>query len=146
MDKMEQFFRDRPKLFSKVKAKVDTIAEKIESSRREHVATIKSVNEQRGDDTVPLVTWHMLADEFTARRQENAVIVKFKIFIEHLKDVREVTAAHYRIEQIFLDEKGEVIYGDALRETVVAKVWLALKMDAKLESLLNGNDEAEFTL
>ena len=131
-------------LDGKCKSKIGSRSGDDESHQRSPDGFCNSECER--DNVLPLVSWHDLADAFTKVQAENPVVRRFKICIIRIPNTSSPLEAHFKIDQIFLDEKGGFIYGDALRKTVVARSWMAVKLDDKLSSLIGESNKKEFSL
>ena len=134
IDKLKQFRR----YLDEIKATLD---EKCERYRNADAA-----GQEADNSVLPMVRWHDIADALSAMQRQNPVIQKFRIRIFRVQDAENALAAHYKISQVFLDEKDEVIYCDATRRSIVAKIWEAVKVDEKLERLIGDNGRGDFSL
>lgn len=132
----------------KIKSNIDELANALDDNRKSvgRTGNVAMPVEKSHDNIYPIVSWHDLSDTFTNVQRKNPVVKRFRIRIIRLKDVQSVLDAHFRIEQVFLDEKGEVIYGEATRRSIVAKLWMTIRLDEKLQQLIGDNDRGEFSL
>ena len=131
-----------------IKSNIEEYANALEDKRKSgrRTGNVVAPAEKSHDNIYPIVSWDDLANTLTDVQQKNPIVKRMRIRIIRLKDVQSVLDAHFRIEQVFLDEKGDVIYGEATRQSIVAKLWMTIKLDDKLQHLIGDSDRGEFSL
>jgi len=138
--------RDLRDLIKKAEEKVQQKKEQRRSSyttiKKSKAPEQKTVNS--GEAVVIQVSLKDLVNRYCKEQQLNPVIQNCNVIIEKVQDHPSGTV--FQIQQLFLDNKNELIFTDASRQKVKGVIYKALTLDDMLMRRLADAEYLEFNL